>query len=343
MSTMNTHSTLTDFSLYDYMPVGVFIVSKNLDIIYWNRCMEEWTGLTRQSVTGALLLDLFPNLAAPRYLNRIKEIFQGAPPTVFSSQLHKYLIPAPLPGGKFRIQYTVVNSMPTGEPRQFHALFSIQDVTSLSEAITNHNIAHQNLLEEMAERKKTEAALKETAIELNRLNNALREKSIRDGLTGLFNHRYFWQLFRRDFSLSERHSGNISCLLIDLDFFKKVNDNYGHLVGDMVLKGVARKLSKNVRKTDIVSRYGGEEFAIILPNTELLGAMKFAENIRDVIANSIFRKGGLRIRITASIGVSAKLEHHAVSAEKLLDYADTALYDSKQTGRDKVVCYQPEK
>ena len=178
-----------DFSLLNHVPMGIFIISSDLRVLFWNRCLAEWTGLPGEKMQGAALLDHFPNLAAPRYLNRIREIFTGAPPTVFSSQLHKHLIPAPLPGGKFRIQYTVVTGLPTGGSQKFHALFSIQDVTSLSEAINNYHLAQRDMLAEMAERRKAEEELKNSAEELNRLNKALKEKSIRDGLTGLFNHR----------------------------------------------------------------------------------------------------------------------------------------------------------
>jgi diguanylate cyclase (GGDEF)-like protein len=319
--------------------MGALVVSADLTILFWNRCLEEWTGFPKGQMVGAALLDCFPNLAAPRYLNRIRGIFDGSPPTVFSSQLHPHLIPAPLPGGKFRTQYTVVTGLPAEGCHRFHALFSIQDVTSLSEAIDNYHITHRGLLAEMAERRRAEDKLKKTAEELNKLNLTLKEQSIRDGLTGLFNHRYFWHILRHDFSLAHRHHHELSCLLVDLDFFKKVNDLHGHLFGDKVLKGVARQISKHVRQTDTVSRYGGEEFSIILPNTSLDGALFIAENIRKLVERCRFSKGGEIIRVTASIGVASLSDHRPDTPERLLDFADTALYGSKHAGRNRVISY----
>jgi diguanylate cyclase (GGDEF)-like protein len=258
---------------------------------------------------------------------------------VFSSQLHKHLIPAALPGGKFRIQYTVVTGLPTGKGNEFHALFSIQDVTSLSAAIDNYNLTHRELLTEMAERHRAETELQKTAAELKRLNQVLKDKSIRDGLTGLYNHRYFWQVMRRDFSLANRHGTGLSCLLIDLDYFKKINDTYGHLFGDTVLRGIGKKIQQHVRQTDVASRYGGEEFAVILPSTNLEGAMVIAETIRKTIEKTALRKGSETVRVTASIGVSSLKEHRADTPEKLLDFADTALYDAKNRGRNRIACY----
>jgi diguanylate cyclase (GGDEF)-like protein len=288
--------------LLDYIPTGVFILSPDFTILFWNRCMEEWTKIPRREIVGSSLFDHFPRLQAPRYLNRISEIFRGGPPTVFSSQFHKHLIPAPLPGGGFRVQSTLATGVPTGKPGEFHAIFSIQDVTSLTEAINNYNMEHRKLLGAMAEQARAEE-------ELTLLNKKLKEQSIRDGLTGLYNHRHFWQVIRRDFLLAERHGNDIACLLIDLDFFKKVNDAHGHLIGDAVLKNVARLIQKKVRKTDVVSRYGGEEFAVLLPSTDIAGAKVFAENIRRTIETHGFKTLAVPVRVTVSIGVATLREH----------------------------------
>jgi diguanylate cyclase (GGDEF)-like protein len=318
--------------LLDYIPTGVFILSPEFTILYWNRCMEEWTRIPSENIVGSSLFDHFPHLSAPRYLNRIRDIFHGGPPTVFSSQLHKHFIPAPLPGGSLRVQSTLATKVPTGRDGEFNALFSIQDVTSLTEAINNYNREHRKLLEAMAEQARAEE-------ELTRLNRKLKEQSIRDGLTGLYNHRYFWQVLRRDFLLAERHGHDIACLLIDLDYFKKVNDLHGHLIGDAVLKNVARLIQKKVRKTDVVSRYGGEEFAVLLPNTDLAGALTFAENIRAAIEAHGFTKLAVPMRITVSIGVATLQQHRPDSPQKLLDMSDTALYSSKAQGRNRIVVY----
>lgn len=321
--------------LLDYIPTGVFILSPDFTILFWNRCMEEWTKIPCGEIVGSSLFDHFPHLQAPRYLNRIKEIFRGGPPTVFSSQLHKHLIPAPLPGGEFRVQSTLATGVPGDTSGEINAIFSIQDVTSLTEAIHNYNREHRKLLAAMEEQAKAKE-------ELKRLNKILKEQAIRDGLTGLYNHRHFWQVIRRDFLLAERHGNDIACLLIDLDFFKKVNDVHGHLIGDAVLKGVAKLIQKKVRKTDVVSRYGGEEFAVLLPSTDIAGALVFAENIRSTIESHPFKNLPEPVKVTVSIGVATLREHLPDTPQKLLDMSDTALYCSKTQGRNRIVTYSAE-
>jgi diguanylate cyclase (GGDEF)-like protein/PAS domain S-box-containing protein len=330
-----------DFWLYDHFPSGVFILARDFTIVYWNRCLEQWTGHSAAEMLGTSLFATYPNLQTSRYISRITDIFRGGPPTIFSSQLHRHFIPAPLPGGKFRVLYTVVTGLPSGEENEYLALFSIQDVTALTDAINSYGLAHQKLLVEMAERRKAEAELSIYAEELKRLNQALNERSIRDGLTGAFNHRYFWQVLRRDFLLAQRHENDLSCLLIDLDFFKLINDNFGHLFGDKVLKGVTRRIREKVRKTDIVSRYGGEEFTVLLPNTDLAGAAVIAENIRSGLERSRFRKGQEIVRITVSVGIVSLAEHGPASPQQLLDFADAALYKCKDAGRNRVLAYSP--
>ena len=326
--------TSPDYRVFDHIPTGVFILSEDFRIIFWNRCMEEWTMVERGSLLGSDVFRHFPHLDAPRYRKRIADIFSGGAPTVFSSQLHKHIIPAPLPGGKFRVQYTVVTGIPTGTPGETHALFSIQDVTSLTEAINCYNLEHRKLIAEMDVRKKTEK-------EFKKLNVILKERSIRDGLTGLYNHRHFWNAMRRDFQLAVRHKIDLALLLIDLDLFKKVNDLYGHLLGDTVLKGVGKVILKSVRTTDIVSRYGGEEFAVLLPGTNVSGAGVIAENIRRAIEQHRFKSTQGKFHVTASIGVASINDHVPDSPQKLLDMADSALYCSKERGRNRVVVYSP--
>ncbi len=297
--------------------------------------MEEWTLLKRENLLNTDICHHFPHLDAPKYRNRITPIFSGGAPTVFSSQLHKHFIPAPLPAGKLRVQYTLITGVPSEVPGEIHALFSIQDVTSLTEAINCYNLEHRKLLDEMEVRKKAEN-------ELKKLNVMLKERSIRDGLTGLHNHRHFWSVMRRDYLLAERHGNDLALLLMDLDLFKKVNDVYGHLFGDTVLKGIGKIIQKCVRKTDVVSRYGGEEFAVLLPVTDIAGAQLIAENIRRTIELHSFKSGQEKVSITASIGVATLTAHKPDSPQKLLDMADTALYSSKELGRNRVIVFSAD-
>lgn len=158
-----------------------------------------------------------------------------------------------------------------------------------------------------------------------------------DELTNLYNRRHFMSLARHELSRSMRYGGEISVMMLDIDHFKRVNDSHGHRTGDTVLAAVSQQIRKALRDTDIAGRLGGEEFAVLLPETSLGGAILVAERLRQqVAANAIDIGDGQTLRCTLSIGVAC-LGEESSDLEKLLHRADTALYDAKNGGRNKVV------
>ena len=162
--------------------------------------------------------------------------------------------------------------------------------------------------------------------------------SIIDGLTQTALRRYFLQRFEEELKRSRHHSLPLSALMIDIDHFKSYNDRYGHLVGDAVLEEIAKILIDGVRDVDIVSRYGGEEFCIMLPDTDKEGAYKVAERIRWLVENSHFKTYDEETSVTISIGVSS-FPVDADGVEKLIDNADSALLKAKEAGRNRVCKY----
>jgi len=167
----------------------------------------------------------------------------------------------------------------------------------------------------------------------------LHEQAIRDELTGLYNYRYFQKVLQRDFALTARGKSDYGCLIIDLDHFKKVNDNHGHAFGDMVLNSIGRILREEARDTDVVARYGGEEFVILLPDTDIDGSIIIAERIRSRIESHLHVDGVLKKQVTASIGVSSFRPHNPKTPQQLLFFADKALYRAKSKQRNRVVVY----
>lgn len=163
-----------------------------------------------------------------------------------------------------------------------------------------------------------------------------------DELTRVYNRRYFLQCCQPFFEVGDLLSKNCSIVLIDLDFFKVLNDTEGHLFGDLALKAVGDLLKKQVRITDIVARYGGEEFIILLPETSQKEAYPLAERIRNAISNCRIQKDDYCKFITASLGVAGKLETKSTKIEQLIDSADQALYQSKHNGRNKVTVFGDE-
>lgn len=174
--------------------------------------------------------------------------------------------------------------------------------------------------------------------ELESLNKVLKELAIRDGLTGLFNHRYFQEAAQNELTRAKRQKGNLSLLFLDVDNFKKLNDAHGHGEGDGVLKAIAGVMKNRLRISDIASRYGGEEFVVILPETGKAGALTIAEELRRLVEGYPFRGKESQIlgTVTVSIGV-ASFPEDGGDVAGLVHAADQALFRAKKGGRN-IVC-----
>ena len=175
-----------------------------------------------------------------------------------------------------------------------------------------------------------------TSIANAKMHAEIERLATTDGLTGLNNHRIFQQKLTEELKRSERHKAPLSLLLIDIDYFKKVNDTYGHPVGDLVLKGVSKILQHEIRDIDIAARYGGEEFVVILPGTDSISARNIAERLRKEIMAETFTSGGRNLKVTVSIGI-ATVPAEARTKEELIEKTDQALYHAKHNGRNQSV------
>jgi diguanylate cyclase (GGDEF)-like protein len=167
------------------------------------------------------------------------------------------------------------------------------------------------------------------------------ELAITDGLTGLYVQRYYKERVRDEIFRALEHKLPLCLLMIDVDHFKRYNDNYGHLVGDKVLKVVAQVLKESVRTVDLVARYGGEEFSVLLLKTPWDGAQTVAERIRQRVADQDIVAGQQSTSVTVSIGIS-ELNPSFMDAESFIDSADQALYQAKADGRNCVRLAKPE-
>jgi diguanylate cyclase (GGDEF)-like protein len=170
------------------------------------------------------------------------------------------------------------------------------------------------------------------------LTDLLSRKAMIDGLTGLWNRTYFDSRLESELSLSRRSGRPLSCILLDLDHFKKLNDRYGHPFGDEVLRSVGKLLIDSCRDEDIACRYGGEEFVILTPNVPAQGAVELAERLRAAIESMILSHRGKAVPVTCSMGVS-DVGH--TPPPTIVELADEALYAAKHGGRNRVVVLTP--
>jgi diguanylate cyclase (GGDEF)-like protein len=175
---------------------------------------------------------------------------------------------------------------------------------------------------------------------INSKRRQLEALSVTDDLTGLYNHRAMQHRLKDEFLRAQRYNDPLSVLVIDIDHFKAVNDECGHLFGDHVLSELAGVLTDNVRETDFVARYGGEEFVVLLPQTHFAGCLPVAERVWRGVGEREFTDGNLKTKITVSVGVAFFPSKDVATVEQLLSNADQALYQAKREGRNRICLYQ---
>jgi len=192
---------------------------------------------------------------------------------------------------------------------------------------------------ELIARVQTHLRIKELYESLQEKNRQLLEMANRDGLTGLYNHRFFQETLSKDFPRAVRYKESLSYMMFDIDHFKKFNDTYGHQTGDVVLQTLGSLITKLTRDCDLAARYGGEEFSIILYHTVKEDAFIIAERIRKTVEEYAFKSDDLVLNVTISIGVVSHDHPDVQDAKTLIECADKALYKAKEEGRNRVVVY----
>lgn len=204
------------------------------------------------------------------------------------------------------------------------------ELGELSDTMNNMAAALQH------ERENLEHIVAERTRELSELNARLERLAVTDGLTGVYNHRRFQEAINAELLRSERHKRPLAVLMIDVDFFKKVNDAMGHPAGDELLRRLAEVLSRDLRQTDLIARYGGEEFAVILPETTKSEALQVGERMRAAVEERINHDTPWPTKVTVSIGVATYPED-GKSTEQIIHAADQSMYVAKRQGRNRVV------
>ena len=189
---------------------------------------------------------------------------------------------------------------------------------------------------ELVARVNIHVRLKELYEAVQDKNRQLQELANRDGLTGLYNHRYFHEQLSKDFLRARRYHESLSCILFDIDHFKKFNDTYGHQTGDVVLSALGRVIEDSIRDSDFAARYGGEEFAVILYHTDPPAAVDVAERLRQMVEGREIQDEDEVLHVTISIGVATFPHEEIRDSKTLIECADKALYKAKENGRNRV-------
>ena len=194
---------------------------------------------------------------------------------------------------------------------------------------------------ELLARVRIHLKIKELQDDLRQKNTRLEQLARVDELTGLNNRRFFMEMLRNEFRRSDRYGTPFVYVMVDIDHFKKINDTHGHLVGDRALVAIAQVLARTARAQDVVGRFGGEEFAIIMPHTELKGGELAAQRHRRLIEEEPIAIDEGALKVTASFGVAQFPRPDVRRVEELIELADQALYKAKEAGRNQVGVAQP--
>jgi diguanylate cyclase (GGDEF)-like protein len=295
--------------------VGIFVLDRDLRVVLWNRFLAAHSGRAPAEVIGRGLFDCFPELPRAWLERKIRGVFLLKNFAFTSWQQRPYVL-----------------KLPHHRPVAGGVDFMQQDCTFLPLRGPDGEADFVCVVVNDAT---------DTCISQRRLAEALarlEEQSERDGLTGVYNRRKLERRLAVEFQRVERYGGALSYLIFDLDHFKRVNDTYGHLAGDEVIRHAARTAVGVLRATDFVGRYGGEEFVALLPGVAIDGARVAAERLREAVARAPVAFEGDAIAATVSIG-AAEYRPGLDRPEVLMRRADIALYASKAAGRNRVTCW----
>lgn len=292
--------------------VGLVILDRKFCVHLWNSFMQNHSSKSSNLVLGKNIFELFPELPEPWFRRKADSVFllQNTAFTTWEQRQHL-----------FRFEnYRPVTGM---------ADHMYQNSTLIPLKNTNAKVEYICLVIYDV----TEVAINK--LQLQRANRKLHIISRTDGLTGLLNRKTWECEVDEEFRRFQRYGHACSMLMFDIDHFKEINDNYGHVVGDEVIRKAAKLLIECIRDVDIAGRYGGEEFSVMLADTKLTGARALAERVRQEVEHCVVEANGRAINFTISLGV-AELTSRTKSTTHWIECADNALYRAKNAGRNNV-------
>lgn len=295
--------------------VGLVVLDKEYNVQIFNGFMENHSGLLPREVKGQSLFDLFDEIPQDWFERKAESVFllKNKAFTIWEQRpyLFKFDSYRPVTGSAdFMYQNTTFIPLLSSTGEVSHLCLLVYDVTD--------NATHKMSLE--------------------KANEELAILSQTDGLTGLLNRTYWESCLQAEYKRWTRSQHSSSLVMLDIDHFKNVNDSYGHMVGDEVIRHLSTLIRKHVRETDISGRYGGEEFTILLSDTSVKNAYVFSERLRRAVDAAVVKYNDIELKYTISLGV-AEVEPSIKNYEAWIECADAALYQSKESGRNKVTLH----
>jgi len=302
--------------MLESVEVGLVVLDLEFRVQAWNGFMENHSGITASKIRDRVLFEVFPDIPEA-WLTRKVDAATLLNTRAFTSwEQRPYLF-------RFR------NTRPiTGTEDYMFQNLTISPLSGVTGQVEKICLMVYDV---------TDIATGKRALE--RANELLAKLSMTDRLTGLLNRGTWENLVDAEFERYRRYTQATSLVMFDIDFFKKVNDSYGHLAGDEVIKHTATTAKGILRQSDSIGRYGGEEFGIILPETDAEGARIICERLRENIDNSVVETTAAPIRYTVSVGIS-QLSDTAKSYMEWMQQADEALYAAKKGGRNRVIIFE---
>jgi diguanylate cyclase len=291
--------------------VGMVVLDRDFKIQVWNAFMENHSGWNSVETKDKVIFELFNDLDEAWFRQKTESAFQLKSRAFITWEVRPYLFKfknyRPITGtAEFMYQNVTISPLVSVDGRINHVCVTIYDVT---------DIASNKLV--MEETNQSQKILSRT-----------------DRLTSLNNRGYWEECLDQEFSRLQRYEKKSALIMFDIDYFKQVNDTYGHQAGDEVIRNVSTQLISSLRKTDISGRYGGEEFGIIMPETLAKHALIYCERLRKAIEGTVVAYDETEIKFTISFGICESSDHHG-DYQTWLDRADQALYQAKENGRNQ--------
>ncbi len=291
--------------------VGMVVLDRDFKIQVWNAFMENHSGRSPVETRDKVIFELFNELDEAWFRQKSESVFQLKSSAFITWEVRPYLFKfknyRPITGtAEFMYQNVTISPLVSVDGSINHVCVTVYDVTDFAS---------------------NKQALEET-------NQVLKALSRTDRLTSLNNRGYWEECLDHEFNQLQRYGKTSTLIMFDIDHFKKVNDTNGHQAGDEVIRNVSNQLVSSLRKTDISGRYGGEEFAIIMPETLAKHAFVYCERLRKAIESTVVIYDDIKIKFTTSFGICESSDHH-YDYQTCLERADQALYQAKENGRNQ--------